>query len=50
MRLGSGGFASGYSSSLVEDDGTYGVAKVGGRKVQETSKVRRRGQTEQRAG
>jgi hypothetical protein len=40
MRLGSGGFASGYSSGLVEDDGRYGVVKASGRKVLESSKVR----------
>jgi glutaredoxin len=38
-RLGTGGFASGYSSSLAPDDGTYAVATVGGRAVRETSKV-----------
>lgn len=39
MRLGSGGFASGYSSGLAQDDGSYGVVKAAGRKVSETSKV-----------
>lgn len=39
VRLGSGGFASGYSSGLKEDDGAYGVVKMGGRSVSETSKV-----------
>ncbi len=38
-RLGTGGFASGYKSGFVPDDGKYGVATVGGRKVSETSKV-----------
>lgn len=39
MRLGSGGFASGYSPGLKEDDGSYGVVRVAGRKVNESSKV-----------
>jgi len=39
FRLGTGGFASGYGVSLAEDDGKYAVTTVGGRKVQETSKV-----------
>jgi hypothetical protein len=34
-RLGSGGFASGYSSGLREDDGKYGVLKFSGRAVGE---------------
>ena len=38
-RLGTGGFASGYKSGLVPDDGKYAVATVGGRRVAETSKV-----------
>eukprot|EP00878_Enallax_costatus_P021370 GHUV01022620.1.p1 GENE.GHUV01022620.1~~GHUV01022620.1.p1 ORF type:complete len:236 (+),score=45.30 GHUV01022620.1:135-842(+) len=38
-RLGSGGFASGYKSGLVSDDGKYGVATIGGRRVAESSKV-----------
>ena len=33
MRLGSGGFGSGYSAKLDSDDGTYGAVKVAGRKV-----------------
>ncbi|KAI8470383.1 MAG: hypothetical protein J3K34DRAFT_260374 [Monoraphidium minutum] len=39
LRFGSGGFASGYSSGLKADDGTYGVVKAAGRTVAETSKV-----------
>jgi hypothetical protein len=35
VRLGSGGFASGYSSGLRQDDGKYGVVKVAGRAVGE---------------
>ncbi len=35
MRLGTGGFASGYSTGLKEDDGAYGVVKVAGRRVSE---------------
>lgn len=38
-RFGTGAFASGYKSGLVPDDGKYGVATVGGRKVSETSQV-----------
>ena len=33
VRLGSGGFGQGYSSSLEQDDGQYAVVRVGGRKV-----------------
>ncbi|GBF89778.1 hypothetical protein Rsub_02948 [Raphidocelis subcapitata] len=39
IRAGTGGFASGYSTGLKEDDGTYGVVKVSGRSVAESSKV-----------
>ena len=39
MRLGSGGFVSGYSVSLVPDDGKYGVLTLAGRKVRETGDV-----------
>lgn len=39
VRLGTGGFASGYSAGLQEDDGSYAIAKAGGRRVAETSKV-----------
>jgi hypothetical protein len=35
IRLGSGGFASGYSSGLKADDGSYGVLKAAGRSVSE---------------
>lgn len=35
LRLGSGGFASGYSSGLKTDDGSYSVAQVAGRSVGE---------------
>ncbi|KAK9829088.1 hypothetical protein WJX72_003830 [[Myrmecia] bisecta] len=37
FRLGSGGFVSGYRSGLAKDDGTYGVVKLAGRKVSETT-------------
>lgn len=33
VRLGSGGFASGYSAKLDSDDGKYGAVRIGGRKV-----------------
>ena len=39
MRLGSGGFASGYSVSLVPQDGKYAIATVLGRNIRETSAV-----------
>ena len=39
MRLGSGGFASGYSVSLVPQDGKYAIASVLGRNIRETSAV-----------
>lgn len=39
-RFGTGGFAAGYKSELVPDDGKYGVATISGRRVSETSKVR----------
>lgn len=39
MRLGCGGFASGYKVSLVPDDGKYAVISVLGRKLRETSAV-----------
>lgn len=38
VRLGSGGFASGYSSGFKADDGTYGVVKVGGQSVSEVGR------------
>jgi hypothetical protein len=37
VRLGSGGFAPGYSVSLQPDDGKYAVVRVMGRKLAETS-------------
>ena len=37
VRVGSGGFVSGYQSSLVEEDGRYAVASAGGRKLRESS-------------
>ncbi|KAK9801328.1 hypothetical protein WJX73_004908 [Symbiochloris irregularis] len=39
IRWGSGGFGLNYASSLVDDDGKYGVVKFGGKKVKETSQV-----------
>ncbi|GLC45000.1 hypothetical protein PLESTB_001745000 [Pleodorina starrii] len=39
LRLGSGGLCLGYSVSLVDDDGKYTLAKVGDRKVAETSQI-----------
>ncbi|EFN57564.1 hypothetical protein CHLNCDRAFT_59634 [Chlorella variabilis] len=39
MRLGSGAFTSGYSVSLVPDDGKYAVAEIFGSKLRETSAV-----------
>eukprot|EP00891_Asterochloris_glomerata_P000220 jgi/Astpho2/220/fgenesh1_pm.00010_%23_5_t len=39
VRLGSGGFASGYSSKLTRKDDSYAVLKVGGWQVKETSRV-----------
>ncbi|EFJ53145.1 hypothetical protein VOLCADRAFT_55524, partial [Volvox carteri f. nagariensis] len=39
LRLGSGGLSLGYQVGLTEDDGKYAVARVGGRKVAESSQV-----------
>lgn len=39
IRLGSGGFGSGYSAKLESDDGKYGAVRVAGRKVSETSQT-----------
>ncbi|GIL77871.1 hypothetical protein Vretimale_6589 [Volvox reticuliferus] len=39
LRLGSGGLSLGYRIGLEADDGKYAIARVGGRKVAETSQV-----------
>jgi glutathione S-transferase len=36
-RLGCGGFVSGYRSGLPKDDGGYGITRIAGRKVDESS-------------
>lgn len=38
VRLGSGGFGSGYSAKLDSDDGKYGAVRIAGRKVGSTKK------------
>ncbi|GFR42224.1 hypothetical protein Agub_g3117 [Astrephomene gubernaculifera] len=39
LRLGCGGLSLGYKVRLTEDDGKYAIARIGGRKVAETSQV-----------
>ncbi|KAL6759407.1 hypothetical protein V8C86DRAFT_2574813 [Haematococcus lacustris] len=39
MRLGAGAFCVGYKTGLPQDDSSYGVLKISGRKLSETSSV-----------